>query len=186
MSTNGSFHGRVVHSQDSFNGEGKLPPLPCDICRARCCLYFALEIDKPTTKRDFENLKWYVIHRNTFVFVEDGRWFLQINQPCRYLGKNFECTIYERRPLICREHGYDEFERPNCEYFHDEQDAPMHSAEYHTLEDIEALIAKRFPATRNGKKSAARKPARVIAPQPAKRSGRRRSNGAPNGETAAS
>jgi len=27
-----------------------------------------------------------------------------INTPCRHLGDNFQCTIYENRPAVCREY----------------------------------------------------------------------------------
>lgn len=133
-----------VRTQDGFNGNGKLPALPCDLCRARCCTYFALQIDTPKTKADFENIKWYISHRDCFVFVDGGKWYLQINRPCVHLGPHLECTIYDRRPQICRDHGYNEDQEPNCEYFHDSA-KPLHDAEYHTIEEIEALVAERWP-----------------------------------------
>lgn len=138
-----------VAVQNGFNGEGSLPALPCDACRAKCCMYFALQIDTPTTKDDFEHIKWYVSHKNVFIFVDGGDWYLQVDNPCEHLGPRLECTIYDRRPKICRDHGYNEDHEPNCEHFQDPNE-PLHDAEYHTIEDVERLVARRFPGRKNG------------------------------------
>jgi Fe-S-cluster containining protein len=87
----------------------KLPVLEkggclCDRCVALCCRYFALEIEKPETRRDFEDLRWYLLHEDSQIFVEDGEWYLQINRKCRALLPDNRCGIYENRPAICREY----------------------------------------------------------------------------------
>jgi Fe-S-cluster containining protein len=69
-----------------------------------CCRYYAFEIDKPTTRRDFEDLRWYLYHDDSILFVEDGRWYLQVNRPCKALLPDNRCGVYENRPAICREY----------------------------------------------------------------------------------
>jgi len=100
-----------------------VPPqqAPCEECDAMCCRYFALEIDAPEDADDFEDLRWYLLHENSWIWVENDEWFLQIDQQCRYLGKDNRCQIYETRPKICREYGVPEFldnpKDPLCDYF---------------------------------------------------------------------
>ena len=55
----------------------------CEHCTAACCRYIAVPIDTPKNKRDFDDMRWYVIHENIAVFVEDGDWYIQIHNPCR-------------------------------------------------------------------------------------------------------
>lgn len=76
----------------------------CSKCTALCCRYVALEMDRPETKRDFEDIRWYVAHRGVQVFVAEGRWYIEFRTRCKYLTKDNRCAIYEKRPAICREH----------------------------------------------------------------------------------
>lgn len=87
----------------------------CEQCVALCCRYFAFEIDKPTTKRDFEDLRWYILHQDTIIFVESGRWYIQINRPCKALLPDNRCGVYENRPAICRE-----YTTKNCDWHGDD------------------------------------------------------------------
>lgn len=87
---------------------------PCHKCTGKCCKYFALELDQPTTIHDFENLKWYLLHENTMIFHDEGSWFLQINNKCKYLGNDYSCQIYHKRPSICKEYSFDEHNTINC------------------------------------------------------------------------
>ncbi len=48
----------------------------CTYCTAKCCRYFALPIDKPTTWRDFDHMRWFLLHEKASVFVEEGDWYL--------------------------------------------------------------------------------------------------------------
>lgn len=79
----------------------------CGSCTALCCRYFALEIDKPRSERDFDDLRWYLLHEKVSIFVDDGTWFLNVQTPCKALGPDNLCTIYETRPSICREYKND-------------------------------------------------------------------------------
>lgn len=78
----------------------------CSECGARCCRYVATEIDKPTCKRDFDNLRWYLLHQNVHVFITpENDWYLEFETPCSALGDCGKCLNYGTRPRICREHG---------------------------------------------------------------------------------
>ena len=115
----------------------------CAKCGGKCCRYFALEIDTPTTKRDFDDIRWYLCHENIRVFVEDGEWYLEVNNRCRHLDESSRCRIYPDRPAICRKHSLD-----NCEG-HDEI-AFDREHEFENDEEMARFIAERFP-TRKGK-----------------------------------
>jgi len=104
---------------------------PCEGCGGKCCRYFALQIDTPTEKRDFEDIRWYLCHENTKVFVEEGAWYLEVQNVCRYLDESGRCAKYKRRPTICREHAPANCEHTECEFdrefeFHDDQELRKH------------------------------------------------------------
>ncbi len=92
---------------------------PCDRCEARCCRYFALEIDRPVTPEDHEKVRWYLVHEGTSVWVDEGRWFLEMRNACRHLGADSACRIYENRPRICREYGAPP-SPDRCEFFEED------------------------------------------------------------------
>lgn len=90
----------------------EIPPEPvfedgkCGQCTALCCRHIALEICTPEEHEDFENLRWYLIHEDTQIFVDDDVWFLQIFRKCTWLDGN-KCGNYENRPTICAEYSND-------------------------------------------------------------------------------
>jgi len=85
----------------------------CATCRpAKCCQYFSLEIDRPRSKRDYDDLLWFLAHENVSIYLWKRSWYLMVHNPCTFLDRKTNlCTIYDRRPRICREHSVDE-----CEY----------------------------------------------------------------------
>lgn len=85
------------------------------MCNASCCRYFALEIDKPKTKQEFDYIRWYLVHEGVAVWVDDGDWYLEVRTVCRHLQHDNTCGIYETRPQICRDYGLPG-EDP-CEFF---------------------------------------------------------------------
>lgn len=92
---------------------------PCHDCTARCCKYFALEIDRPTTPRDHDHIRWYLLHEHVVVWMQSGDWYLEVRTPCRHLLPDNQCAIYHTRPQICREYGWPENPSDDapCEYF---------------------------------------------------------------------
>lgn len=83
----------------------------CEHCTAVCCRYVALPIDEPTTRGEFDDVRWYLLHENVSVFVEDGEWYISFATPCRHLQPDHRCGIYQTRPSICRKYTTD-----NCDY----------------------------------------------------------------------
>ena len=80
----------------------------CGECGAACCRYVALQIDVPTCKRDYDNIRWYLLHRGVRVFVDHaGDWYVEFESECTALASGHRCARYEDRPQICREHGED-------------------------------------------------------------------------------
>ena len=76
--------------------------ITCEECGGECCRKLAVEIETPRRKGDFEDIKWYMYHPGTYVYIDvNGKWCLQWNIKCKHL-KNGRCMIYEKRPPVCR------------------------------------------------------------------------------------
>jgi len=88
----------------------------CQHCTAKCCRYFALPIETPKTPKDFDYLRWYLIHGRISIFVDGDKWFLMVHNDCEHLQEDHRCGIYHTRPQICRDYTTDE-----CEYDGDGQ-----------------------------------------------------------------
>ena len=143
------------------------PERLCEFCDAKCCRYFALPIDKPSTFEEFDYVRWYLLHERASVFVEDGDWFLLVHTPCKELGPDNRCRIYETRPQICRE-----YSTARCEY----DDLFLFEQYFETPEQVEeyavATLGPR-PGTTSAVKSA--KPVKSAAKKEAKTPKRRAS-----------
>ncbi len=83
----------------------------CTKCPGLCCRYIALPIETPTTKKDFDDVRWYLAHEGITVFVEEGEWYLNIAARCKFLRQDNLCDIYEERPKICRR-----YSEENCDF----------------------------------------------------------------------
>ena len=88
-----------------------MPGILCEHCTAACCRYIALPIENPDTSADFDDIRWYLLHENISVFVEDDEWYISVATPCRHLQADHRCGIYETRPQICRK-----YTTENCDY----------------------------------------------------------------------
>ena len=88
----------------------------CEHCTAKCCHYFALAIEEPVSRRDFDFMRWYLLHDRATVFVDDDNWYLLVHTTCKHLQPDYRCGIYQSRPQICREYTTDdcEFEDDWC------------------------------------------------------------------------
>jgi len=94
----------------------------CDKCTGLCCRYFALPIETPEEKADYDDIRWYLCHKNINVFVEDGDWYLNIKNKCRHLSeKDYKCRIYDKRPRICRQYSH-----KDCDYVEGEYDFDLY------------------------------------------------------------
>lgn len=126
---------------------------PCEHCTALCCKYVALPIEEPETRRDFDDIRWYLMHEGVTVFVEDGEWYAQFNTKCRNLLPDGRCGIYETRPQICRD-----YKAGECDYTGGDYD---YEAVFHRPEEIEAYAAdflktQRAESARKSKRRRAR------------------------------
>lgn len=131
----------------------------CDQCAALCCRYFAFSIDKPDTPREFEDLRWYLLHEDTIIFVEDGEWYVQVNRKCRALLPDNRCGIYENRPTICR--GY---KTDACDWHADAYDYDRVFSEPEQIQ----RYAREYLAAKRRKARAARKRGKSVARKAAK------------------
>jgi uncharacterized protein len=121
-----------------------LPALACDPCKGcdRCCRYVALEIDRPTTREDFDQIRWYVLHRNVSVFIVDsGDWYVQFDTACEWL-KDERCTHYELRPELCREYDPESCERHG--------EGPGYEILIENEADLERYLDRRWRRKRRG------------------------------------
>ena len=88
----------------------------CQHCTAKCCRYFALPIETPKITKDFEYMRWYLIHGRISIFVDGETWYLMVHNVCDHLQEDNRCGIYQTRPQICRDYTTDD-----CEYDGDGQ-----------------------------------------------------------------
>ena len=113
----------------------------CDFCSAKCCRYFALPIDTPTSRRDFDFLRWYLLHGRASLFTEDGTWYLLVHTTCKHLQGDHRCGIYDHRPQICRD-----YSTRDCEY----DDDWVYERYFETPEQVEEYVEAVFPTRRGG------------------------------------
>lgn len=83
----------------------------CDHCTAKCCRYFSLAISTPSTWDDYDEIRWYLAHGQTIVYVDKRTWYLLVMTRCKYLRRDNLCGIYADRPKVCRE-----YTTADCEY----------------------------------------------------------------------
>ena len=110
--------------------------LPCAQCGALCCRYMATEIDRPEEDRDYDDIRWYLLHRDVSVFLDRrGSWFLRFATPCEALGEDGRCQCYADRPILCRRHG---LPVGTCEFFRE-----PHVVRFDTAEAFGRWLADR-------------------------------------------
>jgi Fe-S-cluster containining protein len=91
----------------------EVPPTDClcDHCTGKCCRYFSLPIKTPETWADYDEVRWFLAHGQTVIYVDEGNWYLLVMTRCGYLTPENRCGIYADRPAICRTYTTDD-----CEY----------------------------------------------------------------------
>jgi len=110
----------------------------CDFCvRSLCCRYATQQIKAPRSIREFDHLLWQLSHQNLHVFKDSEGWFLLILGECEHLASDGRCGIYEKRPLVCREHTND-----YCEY--DDSIESGSELYFRDHKDLDAYCRKRF------------------------------------------
>ena len=132
-----------------------LPPgeCLCDYCTAKCCKYFALPMDKPTTRQDFDFIRWFLLHDAATVFLEEGTWYLLVHTVCKHLTPDDRCGIYATRPQICRDYTTD-----NCEY----DDTYVYDHYFETSEQVEEYMEAVLRPGKEGIRSRRPEPLAVL------------------------
>lgn len=110
----------------------------CDHCVAKCCRYFALPIDKPTTRKEYDYIRWFLLHDRASIFTDDDTWYLLVHTVCKHLQPDNRCGIYETRPEICREYSTD-----NCEFDDDWVYDRYFETSEQVAEYMEAVLPRR-------------------------------------------
>lgn len=126
------------------------PTCLCSVCSGLCCRYFALPIDNPEAARDYDNIRWYLLHENVTIFVEKSQWYIGIANRCKQLQTDNRCGVYETRPKVCRGYSTD-----NCDYHGGEYEFEML---FTSAEQLERYAKQKLTEDRAEKrKKAARK-----------------------------
>lgn len=110
----------------------------CDECTAICCKNLAMEIGKPTDKKEVEDLKWQLQFDTVQVYIKSNRWYQLVEGRCIHLSEDERCNIYEKRPLKCRRHN-----PPNCELYDKFYDVMLS-----TPDDLDNYISEKKKAKR--------------------------------------
>jgi Fe-S-cluster containining protein len=100
----------------------------CQYCTGKCCKYFALPIEEPTTHHDFDYIRWYLLHERASVFIEDDIWYMMVHTRCKHLQEDNRCAAYATRPQICRD-----YTTEDCEY----EDDWVYDKYFETPEQVE-------------------------------------------------
>jgi len=102
-----------------------------------CCRYIALEIDKPTSINDYQNIVWFLLHKNVHIYIDwKNHWFIEFKSDCLAL-KNQLCTIYDARPTMCRE-----YQQHECTKYNKNKPEKYH---FKDLEMLKRYLRKNKP-----------------------------------------
>ncbi|MHC5142263.1 MAG: YkgJ family cysteine cluster protein [Planctomycetota bacterium] len=131
----------------------------CQKCHGKCCRYFAQPIETPEDWDDFDDIRWYLCHEHVSVFVEDGDWYLNVENKCRYLSEeDYRCQNYELRPHICRKYDTD-----GCDLTGDDYGYELHFLDDKSMEEYMKIkfgakvFEKLEPKKKKSKKKAPKK-----------------------------
>jgi len=135
----------------------------CSQCAARCCRYFCFEIDKPRDYEAFENIRWFVLHQGVTVHIDEGRWYMAIDNPCKAVGPDNRCTMYESRPMICRTYETDGCDAAGGDYEYDQLFSTPEQIEEHARKALGEAAFERARAKAQGRPAQAKSPRKVPA-----------------------
>lgn len=124
----------------------------CEHCTGHCCKYLGLPLETPVTSRDFDDLRWYLMHAGVTIYVEDGDWYVQFATRCRNLLPDNRCAVYRRRPHICREYQAGECDYLGGGYEYDELFTHVEQLEAYAKKALDTHKPRRRKrASRNGR-----------------------------------
>ncbi len=136
----------------------------CDQCAALCCRYFALPIQTPETRKDYDDIRWYLCHENVAVFIEDDTWYLAVMNKCKHLQKDNRCGIYETRPKICRGYSTDNCDYHGGDYNYEKLFTSAEQLWEYAQEQLRAARQKKKTRAKPKKASTMRKPRLRLSP----------------------
>ena len=116
-----------------FDGELSMSET-CAECGAKCCRYFCFEIDEPTDYDGFEDVRWFLLHQDVSVHIDEGDWYISIGNRCKMLGLDDRCQAYDTRPNICRKYAPANCDHTGGDYQYDEH--------FTTAEQLEAYARR--------------------------------------------
>jgi Fe-S-cluster containining protein len=96
------------------SGSKKTDLKQCDDCPALCCHDLSIEIKRPRTRHEIDDLKWRLNYDTVGIYLRNRRWHMVVKGRCQFLDEANLCTIYDRRYDICRDHT-----PPYCEKYDD-------------------------------------------------------------------
>jgi hypothetical protein len=125
----------------------------CGRCRGRCCVYYTVYLDDPEDAEDFDELRWFLCHEGSYLYIDDDQWHLNIESRCRFLDPEGRCRAYQHRPQICRDFGHEDECEFTGEYEFDRvfktiPELEAYAAEVLAPEELAKLI--RFPGGYTG------------------------------------
>ncbi|MFP4416859.1 MAG: YkgJ family cysteine cluster protein [Chitinispirillaceae bacterium] len=110
----------------------------CVHCEAACCRHVTLPIEKPTCKRDYDNIRWYLMHKDVTVMVDHwNEWLISFKTICEKLNDSHRCIDYDNRPNVCRKYPEDD---QYCEY---ETDDPVYKILFTNAHEFESYLEKK-------------------------------------------
>ncbi len=102
-----------------------------------CCNHISMEIDKPTCKSDYQDIMWFILHKNVKVWINDKNdWYIEFLTPCEW-RKDGRCINHTKRPGICKDYSPEDCVN---------NDTDMESEEKHsfnTYEDFVSFLKKK-------------------------------------------
>ena len=116
-------------------------------------------METPENRKDFDFIRWYLLHDRASAFVDDDNWYLLVHTTCKHLRDDNRCGIYETRPQICREYTTDD-----CEF----EDDWCYEMYFETPEQIDeyadAMLGPQFPDPNNSESESLRSKKPVSLP----------------------
>jgi Fe-S-cluster containining protein len=115
----------------------------CIACKALCCRHVALPLDTPSCKRDYDNIRWSLMHDNVNILVDhDGDWLVEFVTRCSNLKGDNTCGRYDARPRVCRTYPG---RNDDCEFT---GEGDSHKLRFTTAEELERYLDRRKVAWR--------------------------------------
>ena len=116
----------------------------CQQCAALCCRRFAVPIVTPVSDGDFDDIRWYLLHKGVELFVDKGKWFISIDRPCIHITPDNRCAIYTTRPRVCRA-----YKTASCEYHDADFGFDLHFTTAEALAEYAAGLRRQKRAPRS-------------------------------------